>query len=444
MQSAQTARGTRLLRRDDGQALVLPEAVVSVVGADREVPIRGTVFRVGSAPDNELVLDDEHVSAHHAEILVSERGYELRDLGSTNGTSVGGLRVVRVWLGSEHTISLGGTRLRFVVREGEVEIPVSRRTNFGGLLGHGPAMRAAFAILERAAKTDTTVLVLGESGTGKELAARALHDRGPRRDGPFLVFDCGATAPTLLESHLFGHVRGAFTGADAARAGCFEAADGGTLVLDELGELPLELQPKLLRVLETRTVQRLGENTARPFDVRFVATTNRNLEEEVRAGRFREDLFYRLSVICVRLPPLRERTEEIPRLVHHFLAKLGAEREVPEQTMQMLRSHRWPGNVRELRNAVERFVALPDLDPELWLPRRPEGDAAPPAEAGHRPEVELPFHEAKQRWTDHFERTYLERLLATHGSNVSKAARVAGLSRQSCYRLMKKHGLSTD
>jgi DNA-binding NtrC family response regulator len=305
-------------------------------------------------------------------------------------------------------------------------------------------MRAAFAILERAAPTDVTMLVTGESGTGKELAARALHQSSPRRDGPYIVFDCGAVTPTLIESQLFGHVRGAFTGATDAREGVFEQADGGTLVFDELGELPLGLQPKLLRAIDSRTIMRVGDGKTRKVDVRIIALTNRNLEEEVKEGRFREDLFYRLSVVRVRLPPLRERPEELPRLVRKFLSARGiADAEgMPPATLALLRAHAWPGNVRELRNVVERFAIMPDLDPSFWM----SSDLAPMPQGSVAPTVNLDdgFHDGKRRCIDGFERQYLSRLVEEHGDNASEAARVAGLSRQSYYRLLSKHGLRTD
>ncbi|MCC6873864.1 MAG: sigma 54-dependent Fis family transcriptional regulator [Sandaracinaceae bacterium] len=431
---------TRVLSRSDGAAaLALRSAKLVVIeGRDRgrEASLGASVFRVGGAEDNDLVLSDDAVSRHHFEIAAHDDGFVLRDRGSTNATTISGLRVREAFLESGAEIACGRTRLRFEIASEEQEVPISRRTNFGALLGHGPAMRAAFAVLERAAKTEMTVLLLGESGTGKELAARALHDASPRKDGPYCVLDCGAAAPTLIESQLFGHARGAFTGADQARAGVFEEASGGTLVLDEIGELPAELQPKLLRAIEQRTICRLGEAQPRSVDVRFIACTHRNLEEEVRQGRFRQDLFFRLSVLSVRLPPLRERREEIGRLVRSFLAQLGAEREISESMIAALQSHDWPGNVRELRNVVERMVALSDLGPEHWMPRGASTAAAPP-------DASLAFHEAKQRCIDAFERSYFARLLELHGDNVSEAARVAGLSRQSCYRLMQKHGLRT-
>jgi len=371
-----------------------------------------------------------------------DAGCLVRDLGSKNGTFVDGLRVVEAIPSKDFSLRVGDTTFAVELDTDETEMPLSRATSFGSLLGHGPAMRSVFAVLERVAKTDTTVLVTGESGTGKELAARAIHDKSPRKDGPFVVFDCAAVSPTLIESQLFGHARGAFTGATDARPGCFEVADSGTLVLDEIGELPLELQPKLLRALEDRSIQRIGEPKRRTVSVRFVACTNRNLAEEVRAGRFREDLFFRLSVVAVRMPPLRERPEEIPRLVASFRSRLGGDDapELPREFAAMLERHDFPGNVRELRNVVERFLALPGIAASELLQASPKAVATPSSDAAWS----LPFHDAKARLTDDFERSYLERLIARHRGNISEAARASGLSRQTCYRLMHKHGFRVD
>jgi two-component system, NtrC family, response regulator GlrR len=438
------APGTRLLTHP-GHAPVLvlrPSRLEVTEGPDRgkDVQVQSEALTVGSDARNQLVLTDKAASSRHFEISATSHGRVLRDLGSTNGTFVDGHRVGEIYLGDQAQIRAGESVLQYRVLDAEVQVPLTSRTNFGQLLGHSAGMRAAFAILERAAKTDATVLVVGESGTGKELAARALHDDSSRKDGAYVVFDCGAAAPTLLESQLFGHARGAFTGAVDARAGVFEDANSGTLVLDEIGELPLALQPKLLRALEARTVQRVGENRPRPIDARFIACTNRNLDEEVRAGRFRQDLLFRLSVVVVRLPPLRERKDEIVRLVHHFLTQLHVQ-DIPEldpSVLDLLQSYHWPGNVRELRNFVERMVVLRDIDPTAVLR---SAAAVSPSPSQISPPIHLPFHEAKRQWTEQLEREYLTRLLEAHAGNLSEAARVAGLSRQSCYRLMEKHGL---
>jgi DNA-binding NtrC family response regulator len=448
MNATRPTPGTRVLESPTGTpSLVVRRARLQIVGgpdAGREVELEGSSLSVGTDPGCDLVVGDPAVSARHFSLAPTEHGILLTDLGSTNGTFVDGYRAGRITLNDGSTISAGESRFEVVAGDGEVTLPMSKATNFGGLLGHSPAMRALFAVLEAAAKTDATVLILGESGTGKELAARALHERSARRDAPYVVFDAGAASATLVESQLFGHARGAFTGATDAHEGVFEAAEGGTLVLDEIGELPLALQPKLLRALEARTVTRLGETAERPVNVRIVACTNRNLDEEVRAGRFRADLFFRMSVVTVRIPPLRERKEEIPRLVRHFVAKLAGDAapDVPASVLRMLEGHDWPGNVRELRNFVERMLALPGVAPSVALGAA--SPATPGAAPGLSPDLALGFHEAKRRATDEFEHAYLRRLVEVHGDNLSEAARVAGLSRQSCYRLLYKHGLRSE
>lgn len=447
---AETARGTRVLSSGGVSTLVVPRAKLVVrsgpnAGVERALGATAIVF--GSGEDVDLRLDDSAVSARHGEVTATSRGVLLRDLGSTNGTIVGERRILGVLVDTTTELRVGETVLALVLDPGEQLVELSRATSFGGLLGHAPSMRAALAVLERAAKSGATVLVTGESGTGKELAARALHDRSSRSGGPFVVLDCGAASASLLEAQLFGHARGAFTGAGEAREGVFEAADGGTLVLDELGELPLDLQPKLLRALESRTVTRLGETRPRSVDVRFVASTHRDLQSEVSAGRFRQDLFYRTSVITVRIPSLRERKEEIPRLFRHFLTRLAGDAapEVPASVLAVLEAHDWPGNVRELRNFAERFLVLRELCASELVAQGSAAEAASKGAPGAGADVRiLPFHDAKRDQTEAFERAYFEALLRRHGDNLSEAARVAGLSRQTCYRMMQKHGLGGD
>jgi transcriptional regulator with PAS, ATPase and Fis domain len=305
-------------------------------------------------------------------------------------------------------------------------------------------MRQAFALLESAAASDATVLIVGETGTGKELAAEAVHEASSRRDAPFIIVDCGALPRELMESELFGHEKGAFTGAQNARAGAFEAAHGGTLFLDEIGELELELQPKLLRALERRHVRRVGSNQYRDVNVRVIAATNRSLEREVNAQRFRSDLYYRLAVLEVRLPALRERREDIPTLVEAILDHLGAKQR-PEAaalrtpaTAATLSRHPWPGNVRELRNYVERSLVMSSLPP--LASSTGDFDAAP---GGTRVDVDArqPYRDARDVALRDFERAYIEKLLELHGGNVRAAARAAGIDRKYLYRLMWRHSL---
>jgi DNA-binding NtrC family response regulator len=425
---------------------------------------------IGTAPGTDLTLGDRAVSRHHCEVCLLPEGYLLRDLGSTNGTLVAGLRAREVFLHDGVQLEVGATRLAFRALGDEAEIPLSPDDRFADLVGGSPAMRRVFAVLQKLGPRDVTVLVTGESGTGKELVAQALHRTSPRAAGPFVVVDCGAMPATLMENEIFGHERGAFTGADRARAGAFERADGGTLFLDEIGELPLELQPKLLRVLETRQVARLGGAAPRAVDVRIVAATNRDLRSEVNRGGFRGDLFYRLSVVEVRLPALRERPEDVPLLVRHFLDAAAARTasagryELAPRTLTKLARHRWPGNVRELRNFVERAVSLADgaggvIDGTLagaGPPGPPAGSAeggapgdapatpgSPGAPPGPLPEslLRLPFKTAKRLYTEPFEREFLQALLARTGGNVSKAAREAELDRAYLIQILKKYDL---
>ncbi len=411
-----------------------------------------TWFRVGARPSCDLCLSDPKVSGHHFEISLDERGYRLRDLESTNGTFVAGLRVREVYLNPSSLIGVGETRIRFEPLESSVPVEVSSRERLVSMVGRSVGMRALFSRVERVAATDTTVLITGETGTGKELVAEALHEESTRADGPFVIVDCGAISDNLIESELFGHERGAFSGAVSQHVGAFERAQGGTLFLDEIGELSLELQPKLLRALESREIRRVGGRHTISVDMRVIAATNRDLAVEMNRGRFREDLYYRLAVVCLHVPPLRERREDIPLLVQHFLEELpgGEGMELRPETLAALSNHDYPGNVRELRNLVERAVALAGSHrgPHLVV-------ADPPAPgssglAAQRPpspgadflvvsvDESIPFKSARRQLVDEFERRYLRKLLVRHGGNVSAAARAAGLDRMTVYKMLNR------
>jgi transcriptional regulator with GAF, ATPase, and Fis domain len=432
--------------------------VVAPDGSTTAHAFRSRVVVIGSSPDAELSLDDRQVSRQHCQLEVDARGYRLRDLNSKNGTFLGAVRINDCYLDSGLTFRVGEHALTFELGRKRVEIPLSGQDRFGALLGTSLAMREVFGVLGRVSPTDATVLVEGESGTGKELVAEAIHDHSPRRGGPLVVFDCSAVPRDLVESELFGHVRGAFTGAVADKKGAFERADGGTIFLDELGELALDLQPKLLRVLDSGQVRRVGGATSVQCDVRVVAATNRNLQREVEAGNFREDLFYRLAVIRIALPPLRKRPEDIPLLVQHFLDDVGrsagrSDLQVGFSTMEKLKRHRWPGNVRELRNFVERAAVLAEGDRVetrfLKLGQRASDtatdDGMPAGIAGDiRIDEDLPFKDAKNRLVEAFEVAYWSRLLERTGGNVSKAARIAGVHRKSVEYIMKKLDLTRD
>ena len=403
-----------------------------------------------------MVLTDKTVSRIHAEIVRTREGIILRDAGSTNGTFVGPIKIREVFLAPEMLFRIGRAELQFRALDEVIDIHPLAEARFEGLVGAAMALREIFAILDRVAPTQLTVMITGETGTGKELASRAVHTRSRRSSGPFIVFDCGAAPDNLIESELFGHARGSFTGAHEARAGVFEAAANGTIFLDEIGELPLDLQPKLLRVLEQREVRRVGETRPREVDVRVVAATNRDLRAEVEAGRFREDLYYRLAVVEVRLPPLRERLADLPLLVQHLLDRAAHNRGVTgiaADVQAVFEAYRWPGNVRELQNVVER--ALPFCDGSLiTMDALPEAlrasaqtrrERVPGAAAGGvaAPDVHgLAFRNAKERIIEAFEREYLLDLLDRFDGNVSRSARAADMDRKTITRLMKKHDIS--
>lgn len=396
---------------------------------------------VGSGPEVHLQLTDPAVSAAHLELVPRAGGVQVRDLGSTNGTFVGNLRVQEAFLERGTTLTLGRTELKLDILERDLGVGEAP-AHFGAAFGETPAMRHLFALLSRVALSDSPVVLLGETGTGKEVLAQAIHDHSRRRAGPFVVFDCGAVAPSLIESELFGHLRGAFTGASTDRKGAFLQADKGTLFLDEIGELPLELQPRLLRALEAGMVRRLGEDTYRTVDVRIVAATHRRLETEVKEGRFRQDLFFRLAVALARIPPLRERVTDLPGLVHRFLKETGkTDFELRPELLAQLTAYSWPGNVRELRNVVARALmgeATPLLATGSPLPvPRP---SPPRAELS----LELPFKEAKERLVDGFTRDYLAAMLERHGGNITRTAQAAGLARPYLHKLVVRLGLTAS
>ena len=406
------------------------------------------LVRVGSRPGNDLMLEDNAVSRIHFEIAADDIGYRIRDLDSRNGTWVDGYRVIEMYLRSGCTVRAGDSELRFSLLDEEVDIPATSSDGYGPLVGSSLPMRELYAIVDRAAPTDVTVLVEGETGTGKELVARAFHEGSPRSQGPFVVLDCGAVPANLLESEVFGHEKGAFTGANARHVGLLEEADRGTLFIDEVGELPIELQPKLLRALEQREIRRVGGRETISLDIRIVAATNRDLAVEVNRGAFREDLFYRLAVVDLTLPPLRERREDIRRLAEHFVRKAlkgdshrAAEvlAGIDEENWKRLESHPWPGNVRQLRNVIERTLAL--SDPSSVAFDLPGSEASGSDPSMNAPEVDLdrPFGEQKVDAIAGFEQAYLEGQLARHGGNFSRAAAAAGIDRMYFKRLLKKY-----
>jgi DNA-binding NtrC family response regulator len=449
---------------------------VDVVGgpdAGLKRDIEAPVIRIGARRGNDVQLSDTQVSGIHCEIRLDERGYRLRDLDSTNGTFVSGLRINDVYVPPGSVLAIGATRIRFQPLGESVEVALSPRQSFAGLIGRSILMREMFARLEKLAQSDATVLISGETGVGKELVAESLHEYSPRASGPFVVLDCGSIPQNLIESELFGHERGSFTGAVSSYAGAFERAHRGTMFLDEIGELPLAMQPKLLRALERKEVRRIGGTRTIQVDIRVVAATNRDLGVEVNRGRFREDLYYRLAVARVHVPPLRERREDIEPLIEHFLSitpNAEGARLSPE-TVELMQKHDWPGNVRELRNVIERALLLSEapmagvgdgmLGPSISSPGRGEADGPPGSGLGPESgplgdggvgplgrelfeiaiDTRSPFKEAKQALVTEFERRYIKRLLAEHGGNISAAARVAGIDRMSIHKMLHRLGI---
>jgi transcriptional regulator with GAF, ATPase, and Fis domain len=461
-------------------------AVTHGVDAGQQLQCAGRTIRVGSADTADFRLKDITVSREHCEIELGEAGFRVRDLRSKNGVRVGGMRVYDISANEALELRLGETTLSITPLANTETRERANELCFGDLLGESTKMRELFAMLSRIAPTDLSVLIQGDTGTGKELVAHSIHRKSTRAAGPFVVFDCSAVSPSLIESDLFGHERGAFTGATTARPGALAEANGGTLFLDELGELPLDLQQKLLRCLQSGEFKRVGATRLEHTNVRVIAATHRDLRSEIQAGRFREDLYYRLEGVAVHVPPLRERLDDLPQLILHFLrqsnpaATLSA---LPPGTVEMFRAHRWPGNVRELRNAVRRMQVLPEL------PFTPEHSqvsidrVGPPLEAAHvalpQPcacaehdvvhgppgafEVEarvlrrlsawraseapqhradwLTLEDARRELSDAFELDYLALLKRQSGSVKSRAANWAGVSRQAIQKLVRKHAL---
>jgi len=419
---------------------VLPKLVIEVMReaqhGERTFVHQGEVCRIGTHSSNHLVLRDPAVSRFHFKLTREGSLWRVQDNGSLNGITLDGVRVRDAELLAEGSIALGDCRLHVRAVEGtdEVSLPITQA--FGALVGGSVAMRKLFAVLEKVAVSEINVLIEGESGTGKEVVAAEIVQRGPRAEQPFVIVDCGAISPSLVESELFGHARGAFTGAERDRVGAFETANGGTVFLDEIGELPLELQPKLLRAIEAREIRRVGETAARKINVRVIAASNRDLEREVNRGRFREDLYFRLAVVNVRVPPLRDRVDDLPLLIRAFLATLDVADHAdlfPPHVLAELATHDWPGNVRELRNYVERTVVLREPQPASKRQAGPAADV----------DLRVPFKLAKDAAVDAFERNYLAALLDAASGNVSKAARNGGMDRMYLHRLIQKHGLRT-
>jgi two-component system response regulator GlrR len=394
---------------------------------------------VGSHPSCDLIVDDPTVSRFHCELTIAGDRIRVTDLGSRNGTLANNVIVEKGLVADGALLGLGGSQLRIDVDDALhlVDIPGSARRSFGSHVGGSAAMRELFLLLERIAASDVTVLVEGETGTGKEGVAEAIHDASDRANGKFVVIDCGAIPANLLESELFGHEAGAFTGATSRRIGAFEEASGGTLFLDEIGELPLELQPKLLRALESREIRRVGGHEQIACDLRIIAATNRDLRAEVNRGTFRPDVYYRLAVARVELPPLRDRRDDIPLLVDTLLDRLAAPAAIRARLtapsfVAELAAAPWPGNVRELRNHLEQCVVFDECRSPIALA---------PAHPSTAIDVTLPYEVSRRQAIEAFERAFVTALLEHHEGNVARAARAAGVNRGYLHQLLRRHGL---
>ncbi|MFO0724444.1 MAG: sigma 54-interacting transcriptional regulator [Myxococcota bacterium] len=419
--------------------------VVKGPDAGKSMVAESDTLSIGCAPGNNLVLSDDTVSRYHLELRRVEDRILVEDHGSTNGTVHGSLRVDRGYLLPGAQLVLGKTTLRVDDGGGTVDLELNSDGMVGMVRGRSPEMRRLLATVERISKTDAPVLLLGETGTGKEVIAHAIHESSPRANKPFETVDCGTLLPTLIASELFGHEKGAFTGADRQHVGAFERAEGGTLFLDEIGELPLQLQATLLGVLERKSFRRVGGNKAIPADVRIIGATHRDLRSEVNQGNFREDLYYRLAVVLMRIPPLRERTEDIAILVEHFLREAGhdgaVEEIISESSIASLSKYHWPGNVRELRNFVEAALAIGEA-PQLSHTERP-----PLSSGGSFPSVpiteliERPYKGARELVLHEFEQIYLSKLLERCNNNMSHAAREAKIDRSYLIQMAKRIGL---
>jgi two-component system response regulator GlrR len=417
---------------------------------------------LGSAPHCDVIIVDQAVSRVHAEIEPRDEGIWIRDLNSRNGTFVEGVPVESACVLHGFTIRVGATDILVNYADAEhkpVESWPSER--FGPLVGRSQVMRELFATLARLAPLECCIMIAGETGTGKELVARAIHQASMRASGPFVVVDCATLSESLMEAELFGHAKGAFTGAHNSRAGAIETADGGTVFLDEIGELPIGMQPKLLRVLESSSVRRIGESKHRSVNVRFLTATHRDLLSMVNRSEFREDLYFRLAVLPVRVPALRERVEDIELLLTHFAG--GAQEWLTPSVLRSLEGRPWRGNVRELRNFAERARAIGPAEalnlsidasdqrepitavisrpPDLVLPHVPPAPQSAPPGAREAPSFSQPFRTFREQWIGHGEQQFLSALLERHRNNVAAAAKEAGIDRTYMYRLMRKHGL---
>lgn len=450
---------TELLPQDETRDLIsLRKCVLAIVeGPSPKIKYdlgKKKITKIGKKNDNDIVINDKTVSRNHLEIEATADSYLLRDFNSTNGTYINGMKVKEAFLSPGDIITVGNSKIEYQAFDEKVQMEPSKNTFFGEMVGKSKKMRQIFGVLERISPTLATVIIEGETGTGKELVARAIHDNSLRKDKPFVVFDCSSVAPNLIESELFGHVKGSFTGAVKDRRGAFETANTGTIFLDEIGELSLDLQPKLLRALEQREIKRVGSTQSVQLDVRVVCATNRNLKKEVQEGRFREDLYYRLSVVKIQLPSLRERSEDIPLISEKILGVARFNRKpdgsffavrVEEDALRILQRYQWPGNVRELTNILERAVSFSEngimTGSHLQFIFSEARSSDEVTVRTNLIDTSLPFKEAKQKLVEVFEKDYLEDLLKRNKNNVSRAAREAKIDRKHLRNLLIKYSI---
>ncbi|MFO0738972.1 MAG: sigma 54-interacting transcriptional regulator [Labilithrix sp.] len=439
---------TAKVSNDRSGLAILAVDLVVVDGPSRgqRVRVEGSTAKVGSADGCTLRLDDRAVSRLHLELTVGASTIALRDLGSTNGTFIGDVRVRDVDVTPGTVVRAGGSAFRIDSSSEPTFVAISSRTSLGELVGASLPMRQVYTVLERVAASDTTLLVQGETGTGKDVVARSVHSTSSRARGPFVPVDCGAIPEPLFESELFGHMRGAFTGAIANRAGAFEEASGGTLFLDEIGEMPLAMQAKLLRAIETRRVRRVGSSKEVDVDVRIVCATNRRLATMVNEGTFREDLYYRLAVVEVSLPPLRERREDIPAIASALYAKLRPGGLIPDDLLNSLLTRPFPGNVRELRNAIERAITMGEAAQNPTPRAGVSGATTTVLPQGIEAVVplHLPLKDARDAWTSEFENVYIRAMMRKTNGNVTRAAELAGVSRRFLQRTIARLGLRSS
>ena len=440
------APATQTLTREGGKRVLSIEdyrlIVVEGPSKDGELDLSRDKLTVGSGKDNDLVIDDPAVSRKHCEFQKFGDRFLVRDLDSTNGTVLDGTAIREGFVKPGSVIEIGETTLKVTSRQQHFNIEPYAKDQFGELRGKSVRMRELFSILERVSPSDANILIQGETGTGKELVAKAIKQHSRRNEKPFITFDCSAVAPTLIESELFGHVKGAFTGAVGDRRGAFEAAHTGTIFLDEVGELTEDLQPKLLRALEQKEVRPVGSDKSQRVDVRLVAATNRDLAEEVKAGRFREDLFFRLSVIPVEIPSLRQRNEDIPLLVEAFLQEFAEKhgekaKTVDKKAMEILMQHDWPGNVRELRNVIEGAVAMgagKKLEPKDFIFFNREE---------RRSSKDLAGSDLIGKSLEQVEKAVIEGTLNSHRGNKMATAKTLGIAYSTLYEKIKKYGIDS-